>query len=157
MLGTSGGVESLEGHGGWPEMSSRVTCVIDFCGPSDFLAFGIDNPGMNKPNGPVYELFGGPLSEKVDAAKEASPVTYATEDDPPFLIVHGTKDGLVPVDQARRLHQALSQAGADSTLVIVEGQGHIFGGREVIERVTYFFDKHLLGKRVQVSAEPIGG
>jgi acetyl esterase/lipase len=157
MLGTSGGVESLEGHGGWPEMSSRVTCVVNFCGPSDFLAFGVDSPRMNKPGGPVYDLFGGPLKEKVEAAQEASPVTHASQDDAPLLIMHGTKDGVVPIDQARRLHQALSDAGADSTLVTIEGGGHIFGGYKVTERVTYFFARHLLGKPVEVSAQPIGG
>jgi len=155
MLGTSGGVESLEGNGGWPEMSSRVTCVVNFCGPSDFLAFGVHSPRMNKPGGPVYDLFGGPLKEKVEAAKEASPVTHASKDDAPILIMHGTKDGVVPVDQAKRLHNALSEAGADSTLVTVEGGGHIFGGYQVTERVTYFFAKHLRGTQVEVSDQPI--
>jgi len=155
MLGTSGGAESLEGSGGWPEQSSRVTCVVDFCGPSDLLAFGKSNPRMNEPTSPVYKLFAGPLAERQDAAKEASPVTHVTQDDPPFLIVHGTKDRVVPIDQAERLHKALKEAGADSTFVRIEGGGHGIGGREVGERVTAFFDKHLLGKDVEVSDKPI--
>ena len=38
MLGVSGGVKELEGDCGTPGQSSRVACVVDFCGPSDFLA-----------------------------------------------------------------------------------------------------------------------
>src|SRR5581483_3788056 len=53
MLGTSGDVKDLEGSNGSPGQSTRVRCVVDFCGPSDFLAFVKDNPNMNRDNSPV--------------------------------------------------------------------------------------------------------
>lgn len=155
MLGTSGGVKELEGDNGSPGQSSRVRCVVDFCGPSDFLAFGKDNPAMNRPKSPVSKLLGGMLKDKEDMAKSASPVTYVSKDDPPFLIVHGTADKLVPIAQAERLHAALKKAGVDSTLVRIEGGGHGFGGPEVNRRVRAFFDKHLLGKKGEVSSDSI--
>jgi acetyl esterase/lipase len=92
LLGTSGDVKDLEGKNGSPDVSSRVTCVVDFCGPSDFLAISPDAPRVSEPAGPLYKLFGGPLKDKQALAKEASPVTYVTADDPPFLIMHGTED-----------------------------------------------------------------
>lgn len=155
MLGTSGGVKELEGDNGSPGHSSRVQCVVDFCGPSDFLAFGKDNPRMSNPNSPVAKLLGGPLKDRVDVAKSASPVTYASKDDPPFLIMHGTADRTVPLAQAERLQAVLKKAGVDSTLVRIEGGGHGFGGPEVNKRVRAFLDKHLLGKKVEVSSDPI--
>jgi acetyl esterase/lipase len=155
MLGTSGDVQEVEGDLGTTGVSSRVACVVDYCGPSDFLAFGLDSPRMNQPGQPVYKLFGGPTKDKADLAKQASPVTYVTKDDPPFLIVHGTDDRTVPFNQGERFHKAQKEAGINSTFIKIEGGGHGIGGAEVEARVRTFFDKHLLGKEVTVSAEPI--
>jgi acetyl esterase/lipase len=155
MLGTSGDVKSLDGENGSADASSRVACVVDFCGPSDFIAFGEKSAGMRAATSPVGKLLGGELSEKQDVAKEASPITYVSKDDPPFIIFHGTEDRTVPLDQADRFHAALAKAGVNSTLVHIEGGGHGFGGPEVNARVKAFLEKHLLGKDVEVSGEPI--
>jgi acetyl esterase/lipase len=155
MLGTSGDVKEMEGDNGSPGQSSRVTCVVDFCGPSDFLAFGKESPRMNDPKSPVGKLLGGAIRDKVDVAKSASPVTYVSKDDPPFLIMHGTKDKTVPLAQAEILQSALKKAGVDTTFVAIEGGGHGFGGPEVLERVRGFLDKQLLGKKIEVSSAPI--
>ena len=155
MLGTSGDVKEVEGNLGTTGVSSRVTCVVDFCGPSDFLAIGIEAPGLNRPGQPVYKLLGGPAKEKADAAKQASPITYVTKDDPPFLIMHGTQDGTVPIKQAELLYDAEKKAGVDATFVKIEGGGHGFGGPAVDTRVRAFLDRNLLGKPVEVSSEAI--
>jgi acetyl esterase/lipase len=147
LLGTSGDVKELEGDCGSPGQSSRVACVIDFCGPSDFLAAakfqrkGLPSPGLA--NSPESLLLGGPIEEKKDLARQASPVTYASADDPPFLIVHGTEDPIVPLNQAELLQAALKKAGASATFLKVHGAGHGLGGPEVSKRVRAFFDKHL--------------
>jgi acetyl esterase/lipase len=159
-LGSSGDVKEVEGDLGTPSLaaggvSSRVACVVDFCGPSDFMAFAADSPRMNQPGQPVYKLLGGPLKEKQAEAKQASPITFVTKDDPPFMIVHGTNDNTVPLDQAVRFHDAQKKAGVDTTFVKIEGGGHGIGGQEVDARVRAFFEKHLLGKDVEVSGEPI--
>ena len=155
MLGTSGDVKELEGENGSPAHSSRVRCVVDFCGPSDFPAFAIAVPPLNLGVTPVSKLLGGLVSEKPDVAKEASPITYVTKDDPPFLIVHGTRDPLVPFSQGERFHAALTDAGVNSTFVRIEEGGHGIGGPEVNRRVVAFLQKQLLGKDVEISAEPI--
>ena len=54
----------------------------------------------------------------------ASPVTYITPDDPPFLIIHGEKDGYAPVEQAQTLDARLKAAGVSSKLVIVQNGEH---------------------------------
>lgn len=157
LLGTSGDVAELEGENDTPGVSSRVACVVDFCGPSDFLAFGKSNPRLNNPGSPVFKLLGGPLAEKQDAARQASPVTYVSKDDPPFLIMHGTADSTVHISQAERLSAKAKEAGVNVTFVKIEGGGHGFGGEEVNARVKAFFEKHLLGKDVAVSADAIQG
>jgi acetyl esterase/lipase len=153
LLGTSGGVEALEGDCGSPGQSSRVSCVVDFCGPSDFLAIAKLTEG-EAPSA-VSMLLGGPFSEKQEEAKAASPVTYVSADDPPFLIVHGTDDRTVPLAQAETLYEALKKAGAKPVFVKIEGGGHGIGGPEVGRRVADFFEKHLRGQDVEISADPI--
>jgi acetyl esterase/lipase len=156
LLGTSGGLEKLEGDCGSPGQSSRVTCVVDFCGPSDFVAIAKAREGAGRDaNGPIELLLGGTIDQKHEEALAASPITHVSPDDPPFLMVHGTDDSTVPIDQAERLSVALKKAGVEVTFVKVQGGGHGFGGPEVDARVQTFFAKHLQGKQVEVSGAPI--
>jgi dipeptidyl aminopeptidase/acylaminoacyl peptidase len=62
------------------------------------------------------------------ALADASPLTHVTPDAPPFLLVHGTADWLVPFAQSEQLHARLTDAGVDARLVPVEGAQHIFDG-----------------------------
>lgn len=146
LLGTSGGVPELEGEvGGNLDRSSRVQAVCDFFGPADLLA--ILEPGAwpshGSPTSPESLLLGGPVAERVELARLASPVTHASPDDPPFLLVHGDRDPMVPLDQSERLHRALTAAGVDSTLYVVRGAGHGFRDPAVDALVRWFFDRHL--------------
>ena len=153
LLGTSGGVKEMEGTvGGNLDQSSRVTCVIDFCGPSDFPTFAgkgsIIDP--EAPGTAISKLLGGPMSKHLDVAKAASPVTYITKDDPPFLIIHGTKDNLVPLDQAIEFNKALADAGVSATLLTGTDGPHVFYNPEVIKDMRLFLEKHLLGRAVDL-------
>jgi acetyl esterase/lipase len=160
MLGTGGSVEALEGDlGPYKGVSSKVKCVVDEFGPSDLLAMG-DYPSRldhNAHNSPESELIGGALQEHKDTARAASPITYVTRDDPPFLILHGTEDPLVPFNQSERLAKALKDAGVDCLFVKVQGAGHGgFRSAEVPKRIRQFFDKHLRGQDVgTISEDPI--
>lgn len=154
LLGTSGGVPELEGKlGEHLKVSSRVTCVVDMFGPTDLLTLGGNH---NKANSQESRLIGGPLLDNQDAARQASPLTYASADDPPFLFIHGTNDPNVPFAQSEMLRMALEKAGASATLVSVEGGLHgNFRTPEVGLRFREFFDKHLRNLDVEVSSEPI--
>jgi acetyl esterase/lipase len=145
LLGTSGDVTELEGKGGNQEFSSRVNAVCDWFGPSDFLKMiGVpSNIDRTSPNCPEALLIGGALQENKDKAAKANPITYVSKDDPPFLIMHGDKDMVVPLNQSELLYDALKKAGVDATFHVVKDAGHGFGGREIDERVDAFFDKHL--------------
>jgi acetyl esterase/lipase len=157
MLGTSGGVEGLEGDlGPYKGLSSQVRCVVDQFGPSELATMG-DAPSSldhNAPGSPESKLLGGPILENKEKAKVASPITYVSKDDPPFLIIHGDKDMIVPYDQSERLTKALKAAGVDVLLVKVEGGGHGgFRNPEIPRRVRQFFDKHLRGQAVGTISE----
>jgi dipeptidyl aminopeptidase/acylaminoacyl peptidase len=132
-----------------------VACVVNFCGPSDFPNFFKGVERNRVADSAIRGLLGGTEEEKKDEAVAASPITYITKDDAPILVVHGTADNIVPFAQAEILHAALQKNKVDSTFLKLEGGGHGIGGQEVGRRVTAFFDKHLRGKEVDVSAEPI--
>jgi dipeptidyl aminopeptidase/acylaminoacyl peptidase len=94
----------------------------------------------------------GASSSKDEIMKRASPVTYVSKDDPPFLILHGDKDRLVPLSQSEILHERLKAAGVSSKLVVVKNAGHGFaptGGipdpsrAELTQMVGDFFDQTL--------------
>ncbi len=122
MLGTSGDVKELEGDCGSPGQSSRVCCVVPFCGPANFLAPKRFEGGRSP--SAVDLLLGGKIEEKQDVAKQASPITHVSKDDPPFLVVHGTADNTVPFEQAEMFYAALQKAEVDVTLVKILGGSH---------------------------------
>jgi acetyl esterase/lipase len=159
MLGTSGGVAALEGDlGPYRGTSSRVRCVVDEFGPSELLAMG-DYPSRidhNAPGSPESRLVGGTLQEHQEVARAASPIRYVSRDDPPFLIIHGDADPLVPFNQSERLHKALQGAGVKSLFVRVAGGSHGgFRNPETAKRIRQFFDKHLRGRRETISEKPV--
>jgi dipeptidyl aminopeptidase/acylaminoacyl peptidase len=56
----------------------------------------------------------------------ASPIAYITSDDPPFLLVHGVDDRLVPIRQSEIFFDALQSAGIETEFIRVQGAGHSF-------------------------------
>jgi len=149
LLGTSGDVKSFD-VGVNLDQSSRVQAVCDYYGPTDFMAF-VTTPGYERhasANAPEVKLLGGTIVENQDKAKRASPVTFVSRDDPPFLIVHGDKDPTVPINQSQLLFDALKRAGVSVHFHTIKGAGHGrgFGGPEIEPMVTAFFDEHLKSK-----------
>jgi acetyl esterase/lipase len=127
MLGTTGDVKAFD-VGENPGVSSRVQAVVDCFGPTDLLqmeAHRLPN-GMrhDTPDAPESKLIGGPVQENKDKVAKANPITYVTKDDPPFLIVHGDTDPLVPHHQSELLEAALKQAGVPVSFYTVKGGGH---------------------------------
>ena len=74
----------------------------------------------------------------------ASPITYVSKDDPPFLIIHGKNDSSVPASQGELLAAALKAAGVETTLEITS-QGHTVrvGDSRLLPIIKAFFDKYL--------------
>ena len=126
MLGTADETAGFD-DGPYPEQSSRVQCVVDFFGPSDLTLYA-ETPGLERAY--FVPLLGGRARDKLDLYKKASPLEYVSKDDPPFLIVQGTADLLVPVIHSERLHEKLTAAGVESKLVTVRGKGHGWGGSD---------------------------
>lgn len=151
MGGSSGGhVVALWGTLTLPP-EDKVKAVVDWYGPTDLLTMPPNvlsekrtRAELAKANGAL--LLGGIVMDQPDKAKAVSALHQVSKDDVPFLIMHGTADTSVPVDQSERLHAALKAVGVESTLKLLPGAGH--GGKEFDAPdsralVQAFLDRHL--------------
>ncbi|MEU4123517.1 alpha/beta hydrolase [Streptomyces virginiae] len=144
---------ALEGTQGVGSGETGVLAVVDWYGVSDLVALAA-HPMPPMPSGaefpdPYEALLGASVADRPDLARAASPVTYAdgSNPPPPFLLVHGTRDGLVPYSQSEVLAAALKGAGGEVTLKPVEGADHIFLGSPDIASIVgdsvAFLARHL--------------
>jgi len=150
LLGTSAGVSAMDGTLGITNQGTRVQAVIDWYGATDFLQMDAhrlpDGDTHDAPDSPESRLLGGPLEKMREAAKAANPITYVTQDDSPFLILHGDRDPTVPPHQSVLLRDALTAAGVKVQHHIVVGGEHggpLFQTNEIAQMVVGFFDQHL--------------
>ncbi len=80
------------------------------------------------------------------AAAKASPLTFVSKDDAPVLTFQGTKDPLVPFNQAIKLAEAMSSAGVPGRVELLVGAQHGWAGAEMertINDTFRFFDRYL--------------
>lgn len=139
LLGTSSGVEELEGLSfGNSGYSSEVQGVIDFCGLTNIHAINNQmsehtlktgvSPSLSfgDPNSIESLVLGALASEVPEKAQALSPVTHVHSKVSPFLIVHGVQDDTVPPQQSIQLAQLIEEkAGKDKVeLHILDKGGH---------------------------------
>jgi acetyl esterase/lipase len=140
LVGLTAHRPDLEGTHGVLGPSSAVDAVVDWYGPADLstmprttlppeIAAKLPPELLVAPEDQLTRGLEGP------ALADASPVTHVTPEAPPFLLVHGTADWLVPYAQSEQLHAALRAAGVSSRLVPIDGAQHIFDGHDDIDGV----------------------
>lgn len=138
MAALTGGLPQMEGDVGVKGFSSWVRAAVPFYPPTDFLQMdahmledcvpGNQIMGLRQchadPNSPESLLVGCPIETCPEAVQRANPITYAGAGAPPMLILHGMRDPLVPYHQSLLLYEALSQRGAEVSLVMLPDAGH---------------------------------
>ena len=165
LVGTSGGKKAFASIGGNEDQSDRVQAVCDIFGPTDFstvMQQAADDKNVknifafNTPTDPYSSLIGTKLDDK-PRADAVSPVRYVSKDNPPFLILHGTHDTLVPLAQSEELAALLKEKGVEVWLQRLPGSGHgvgAFGRPSVTQLTQNFFDKHLKSEDVKITLVP---
>ncbi|MGB8353969.1 MAG: alpha/beta hydrolase [Chthoniobacteraceae bacterium] len=143
-IGVSG--ESAGGHLaallGTVEGAPNIRAVCALYPPTDLVTLGrkYASPGHESD---IEKLIGGPIEQKLAVAAAASPVTHVTASSPPFLIIHGANDTLVPIAQSRELMQKLNAAHVEAHLIVVPDKGHWFSlTKDQLAQVAHFFQKH---------------
>ncbi|MDH3942901.1 MAG: alpha/beta hydrolase fold domain-containing protein [Anaerolineae bacterium] len=119
MLGLVSHGAGYDDAGGYQDTYSRVQAVASLFAPSDFSFSCKDDL--------VSYIFGASSCKDTGTLLLASPLSYVGSNAPPFLLIHGEKDRIVPIKHSRVLYRALTDAGAPYvTLVEVENGGHGF-------------------------------
>ena len=79
------------------------------------------------------QFLGGPVEEKLDLAKEASPIRYVHAGAPPFLLFHGTQDEYTPLAEAFRFRDALQKAGVPVEFHTMQDAKHAYTLPQILE------------------------
>lgn len=128
-------------QGDYLHMDSSVKAVVDFYGLVDFSIHAL-NTSDGIPAWTIQDFLGEGYSQEM--AKKASAITYIDETTPPFLILHGTEDPVVPIRQSEVLEETLKKHNIYHEVYLLEGAEHgtdEFYQEEVLQRVAAFLDK----------------
>lgn len=121
LVGLTGN-QPLFVQGDYLDESSAVSAVVDEYGPADLTSPDWADSKV------VPELSEKTFGERVGHVSAtliaASPVTYVHPGAPPFFVVQGREDDLVPATQSEELVERLRQAGDQATLLMVEHANH---------------------------------
>jgi acetyl esterase/lipase len=143
FLGVTADLKQFEGDEGNAAQSTRVACVVNRYGPSDFTK----SYGKSVDAAEVLPLWlGGNLETALDKHVESSPLNWVTPAAAPTLILHGTDDKYVAHEQGIWMRDRLKAAGAHVEMLTLEGAGHGFKGADAEKAdaaMFAFFDKQL--------------
>jgi acetyl esterase/lipase len=117
----------------YKEYSPAVSCIVDWYGPTDIAAMN-EYPSTQdhvQPDSPEGCLIGG--HNVVENPQLADPTVIMNhlsreQSIPPILIMHGSRDHLVPFNQSCRLYRKLKELGKQVEMYRLEGGYHAFGG-----------------------------
>lgn len=143
LLGTMDPSDGLHGEGGHGKHASKVNAVVSFFGPTDLgcITNGAKAAALT-PERLRREVSGrvlGTLLGRVfcEDPSRASPLSYITSGDAPMLLVQGTKDRLVPYEQAKRMLDSMHSAGVPGEVVFWLGLGHGWDDPQLTDSVDH--------------------
>ena len=150
LLGVTNDVSDFDTHSITQKASPKVQAVCNWFGPSDFLRMNDFKGRMDHDaaDSPESLFIGASIQDHPEKTQRANPITYVSPSDPPMLLMHGSKDGLVVYNQSELLYAALQKAGVQSKLYKVVNGDHGFRGSDesmesLIKRSIDFFDNEL--------------
>lgn len=130
LLGMTNGEKRYD-VGQYLDYSSDVQAVVDMFGPTDLRKLF-----------PLQEVVCRLVNGNEELVALASPVCYEPKGAPDFLIVHGMKDDLVPIEQSRMLKNKLCEAGVTVEYLEVPEGIHGFDSEDFYHLLTKFVLEH---------------
>ncbi len=142
--------------------STRVKAVGVFFPPTDFLDYGGKalDPRAGDSMGQLLGRLAFPQGLKNETAEEVqdqlrqiSPARLVTPQAPPFLLIHGDADPVVPLQQSELMLAALQKAGVPAELIVKQGGGHAWLTLPAeVQVLAEWFDKQLMA----AATAPVG-
>src|SRR5271154_2670270 len=121
--------------------SSKVQAVVDASGPADFTVDAHDDATEF-----LSSFLGADFATHPEVWRDASPVFHVAKSNAPILIIHGTRDEMVPISQAEELNAALTKVGAKVQFLRLDSD-HMFHEpgphRQLALETQAFFDRYL--------------
>jgi acetyl esterase/lipase len=129
----------------------KLKASVDFYGPVDVskMNFEPSTQDHRDAQSPEGMLIGGRhVLENPDKVRPTVPINYVdrNKEIPPFLIIHGNKDRLVPFGQSVLLYEALKQNDKSVVMYKLDGADHggsPFWTDQVLTIVDGFLREHL--------------
>ncbi len=163
MIATSDNVVNPKSKDPVDKVSSRVQAAAVFYPPTDFLNYGKANTFSQVSQAGLafmglagafdFKVFSDStrtyvsitdMEKKREIAKEISPITHVSSDDPPVLIIHGNKDFVVPMQQSESIIARFKEMKVPCHFIMREGGAHGWPNRDVEEKnFIDWFDKYL--------------
>lgn len=126
------------------EGKSRIQAVCTMYPVTDLIELGSLYEKRSVGRNLIEKLLGGSIEKKIDLAADASPVYHISRSLPPFLIIHGQRDRIIPVEHSEWFFRTLEEAGVEAQLIVVPDKGHWFRlNNEQFAEVSRFFQVHL--------------
>jgi acetyl esterase/lipase len=94
---------------GFEEADTSVRAAVPFYGVYDFTRTDDAIQPLMVPTLAKY-VFKLGRADVSEALRTASPITHVSADAPPFFVLHGRNDSLIPVEQARAFTKRLREA-----------------------------------------------
>jgi acetyl esterase/lipase len=147
LLGLTGA--DLDGDVGILGPPTAVSAVVAWYPPTDLPGLAKDlGADPHAADSREAQLVGAPLPDVPELATQASPATHVRPGAPPFLLLHGRNDHLVPCAQSERFHTLLRDAGIDVEFETYDGADHMWLGSpdaaaRALDRTIEFLDRHL--------------
>ena len=136
LLGESAGGQLASMAALRPDPDSAVKCVVAFYTPSDLKTLAQTS---NLIPDRVRDAIKGTLLDDLLLAElsEFSPINAVSASSPPFLLIHGTDDSVVPLAQSERFCDKLQSSGVNCELYTVKSGGHGIRGWESMKLTEY--------------------
>ncbi|MDC0291697.1 SMP-30/gluconolactonase/LRE family protein [Verrucomicrobiales bacterium] len=149
LLGTSGGIEELEGEGGYRDFSSTIQASAAMGGQSDFMS---ERNRLKSAEAEIWQQFlGGSQDEVPDNYRLASPRTHLDAGDPAIFFLTGEFDD--PSTRGDTLRHDAMALGVPTGLFVVKGAPHALLNKQesfdiALDQLDAFFTLHLKQKGV---------
>lgn len=127
IVGSSyGGYAALAGAAFTPDLYRCAVAIAAVTDLDDFISWRRRNWGRDS-EGYTYWLkaIGDPERE-AERIREVSPVEQAAKIRIPVLLIHGTDDWVVPLQQSKMMKRALEKSGRKTELLEIREEGHSY-------------------------------